>query len=229
MTVPVLELRDVSRVYSGTPPVEALRPCSLTVHPEDHIAVTGPSGSGKSTLLNVLGLLDQISSGSYYLHGEDVTTLKEHRRAALRNRHLGFVFQAFHLLSYRTALENVELSMLYAGISPKSRSQRATEALSRVGLEHRMDAFPPTLSGGERQRVAIARAIAARPSVLLCDEPTGSLDSVMSDAVLGLLEDLNRDGLTLIVVTHERDVAARARRRVTIHDGVLSEVAEAGS
>ncbi|TDC62557.1 ABC transporter ATP-binding protein [Actinomadura sp. GC306] len=229
MTVPVLELREVSRVYSGTPPVEALKPCNLTVRPADHIAITGPSGSGKSTLLNVLGLLDQISSGNYYLHGEDVSTLKEHRRAALRNRYLGFVFQAFHLLSYRTALENVELSMLYAGIPRKSRAQRAMEALSRVGLEHRTDAFPPTLSGGERQRVAIARAIVARPSVLLCDEPTGSLDSGMSNSILELLDELNRDGLTLIVVTHEHDVAARARRRVAIHDGVLSEAEGSGS
>lgn len=220
---PVLELDGVFRTFPGPQLVEALKPCTLVVRAGDHIAITGPSGSGKSTLLNVLGLLDVVSGGRYLLEGRDVGGFRERDRARLRNRHLGFVFQAFHLLAYRTALENVEL--LYGNVPAGERTRRARDALARVGLGHRMEAFPPTLSGGERQRTSIARAIAARPSVLLCDEPTGSLDSGNTASVLDLLDELNRDGLTLIVVTHEQDVAARARRLVRIADGRLTEPA----
>ncbi|WP_242888811.1 ABC transporter ATP-binding protein [Actinomadura litoris] len=225
MSTPVLALTGVHRTYPGTPPVEALRPCDLAVRPGDHLAITGPSGSGKSTLLNIIGLLDRMTGGEYLLNGQSVGLMSEGGRTSWRSRQIGFVFQSFHLLSYRTALENVELSMLYGQTGRRERAARAREALSRVGLDHRIDSFPGTLSGGERQRVAIARAIAARPSVLLCDEPTGSLDSGTTGVVLDLLEELNRDGLTLLVVTHERDVAARARRLITISDGLLHETA----
>ncbi|RBQ17029.1 ABC transporter ATP-binding protein [Spongiactinospora rosea] len=220
---PVVEWRDVSRTYDAAPPVEALKPCSLTIARGDHVAVIGRSGSGKSTLLNLLGLLDAPSGGTYLLEGSDVGGLTEAARTGVRNHLLGFVFQAFHLLSYRTSLENVELALLYSGVPPRRRRDSAAEALTKVGLAHRLDAFPPTLSGGERQRVAIARAIVKRPSLLLCDEPTGSLDSVTTGTVLDLLDELNGDGLTVVVVTHEDDVAKRARRLVEIHDGLLTE------
>ncbi|GGU32370.1 ABC transporter ATP-binding protein [Streptomyces violascens] len=222
---PVLELCDVARTYPGAPPVHALRPVDLTVEAGDYLAVVGPSGSGKSTLLNLLGLLDRPTSGTFRLSGVDVAGLNERDRAALRGRRVGFVFQSFHLLPYRTATENVTLAQLY--VTPRSRRRElvAEQTLRRVGLGHRLQALPSTMSGGERQRVAIARALVNAPDILLCDEPTGNLDSATAQAVMDLLEELNQAGVTIIVITHDHAVASRARRRVTILDGHLSEPA----
>ncbi|WP_328871572.1 ABC transporter ATP-binding protein [Streptomyces sp. NBC_00287] len=219
----VLELHGVGRTYPGPPPVTALRPASLSVRQGDFVTVSGPSGSGKSTFLNIAGLLDTPTEGRYVLGGVDVSRLTDAERTAVRGRRIGFVFQSFHLMPHRTALENVELGMVYAGVPRRERTERARQALCGVGLGHRLDALPSRLSGGERQRVAIARALAVRPTLLLCDEPTGNLDSATADAVLGLLDELNDRGMTLVVITHDAAVAARGSRRVTIRDGVLSE------
>jgi putative ABC transport system ATP-binding protein len=189
----------------------------------DYVAVTGPSGSGKSTLLHLLGLLDTPTAGRYLLDGVDTSRLSDRDRSALRGRRIGFVFQAFHLLAYRTALENVLLAELYNHTPRDSRLQAAAGALGAVGLGHRIDALPTTLSGGECQRVAIARALVNRPSLLLCDEPTGNLDSHMAGTLMELLDQLNADGLTIVIITHDASVAAHARRTVTISDGILSE------
>ncbi|MFI6207355.1 ABC transporter ATP-binding protein [Streptomyces sp. NPDC051041] len=224
-TPPVIEFRRVALTYPGPPPVEAFRPCDLTVHRGDFVTVVGPSGSGKSTFLNIAGLLDAPTSGTYLLDGIDTGTLRDADRTALRGRRIGFVFQAFHLMPHRSALENVVLAMVYCGVPRRERAPRAREALRRVGLGHRVDALPTRMSGGERQRVAIARALVARPSLLLCDEPTGNLDSANAQAVLRLLEELHDEGMTVVLITHDRDVAARGRRSVAIRDGVLSEEA----
>ena len=191
MTAPVIELRGLARTYPGQPPVQALRPADLVIGPGDYVAVTGPSGSGKSTLLHLLGLLDSPTAGSYLLDGLDTRKLRDRDRSALRGRRIGFVFQAFHLLAYRTALENVLLAELYNHTPRSSRLQAAVDALGAVGLAHRLDALPTTLSGGECQRVAIARALVNRPSLLLCDEPTGNLDSRNAAALMELLDQLN--------------------------------------
>jgi putative ABC transport system ATP-binding protein len=222
---PVIELRAVARTYPGPPPVEALRPSDLIVGQGEYLAVVGPSGSGKSTLLNLLGLLDRPTGGTLLLDGIDTALLSEKDRTALRGRRIGFVFQSFHLLPYRTATENVALAQVYTGARAKVRIADAREALSRVGLGHRLDALPTTMSGGERQRVAIARALLNRPSLLLCDEPTGNLDSATSASVLDLFDALNSDGVTLLVITHDPRTAARAHRAVTIQDGLLFEKA----
>lgn len=221
-TAPVIELTDVWRVFPSTPPVCALRHVDLTVRAGDHLAIVGPSGSGKSTLLNVLGLLDRPTRGSYRLDGRDVSGLSDAERAGLRAERLGFVFQSFHLLSHRTALENVMFGGMYQGIKRAERRARALTALDRVGMLHRATFRPDRLSGGERQRVAVARALAVRPSVLLCDEPTGNLDSVTTESVLALFDELVADGLTVCVITHDRHVADRAERRVSIVDGRLT-------
>jgi putative ABC transport system ATP-binding protein len=220
---PVIDLRAVARTYPGPPPVDALRPTDLVVWRGDYLAVIGPSGSGKSTLLNVLGLLDRPSEGTYFLDGLDTGELNEARRSALRGHKIGFVFQAFHLLDYRTTTENVAMAQLYAGPRKKQRFDAARNALRQVRLQQKLDALPSVLSGGERQRVAIARALVNRPSLLLCDEPTGNLDSATSTEVLDLLDDLNAHGTTLIVITHDPNTAARARRTLTIRDGIVSE------
>jgi putative ABC transport system ATP-binding protein len=220
----VLELLGLSRTYPGPPAVPALRHADLTLLAGDYLAVVGPSGSGKSTLLNLLGLLDRPTGGTLRLDGIDTASLSEGARTALRGRRIGFVFQAFHLLPYRSATENVALAQVYTGAHPQLRRTRAREALSRVSLGHRLDAMPTTLSGGERQRVAIARALVNQPSLLLCDEPTGNLDSHTSGAVLDVLDDLNVvEGVTIVMITHDPQVAGRARRVVTIRDGVLSD------
>lgn len=221
-TAPVIELTDVWRVFPSTPPVSALRNVDLTVREGDHLAIVGPSGSGKSTLLNVLGLLDRPTSGSYRLDGRDVSGLTDAERAGLRAERLGFVFQSFHLLDHRTALENVMFGGMYQGIKRGERRARALTALDRVGMLHRATFRPDRLSGGERQRVAVARALAVRPSVLLCDEPTGNLDSITTASVLALFDELVADGLTVCVITHDRQVAERAERRVRIVDGQLT-------
>jgi ABC-type lipoprotein export system ATPase subunit len=223
-TPPVVELRSVSRTYGSDPPVQALRSVDLTVRAGEWMAIVGPSGSGKSTLLNILGCLDRPSSGSYVIEGIDASRLTEDERAALRAQMIGFVFQTFHLLSHRTALENVMLAEVYAGGDRSGRAQRALAALERVGMSHRRDSFPTKLSGGEQQRVAIARALLGSPRLLLCDEPTGNLDTVNTDSLLALFDGLAEQGLTLIVITHDEDVATHARRRIRIVDGQLSEV-----
>lgn len=219
----LIELDAAARVFAGVTPVHALRPTHLRVRDGDYLTVVGPSGSGKSTLLNILGLLDTPSAGRYTVDGVDTSTLTEKERTAIRGQWIGFVFQSFHLMPHRTALENVAVAGLYAGVPSAERTARATEELTRVGLAHRLDALPTTLSGGERQRVAIARALAHRPRLLLCDEPTGALDSANSRALLDVFDDLHDDGLTLVVITHDAQVAARGGRRLDITDGRLTE------
>ncbi|MFD9128223.1 ABC transporter ATP-binding protein [Kitasatospora sp. NPDC059571] len=215
----VIRLDGVGRSFAGPPPVTALHPCDLTVHRGEYLAVTGPSGSGKSTLLHLLGLLDTPTCGSYRLDGVDTGRLSDRDRSTLRGRLIGFVFQSFHLLPHRTAEENVLLAQVYNRTPRERRRPAAREALRRVGLDHRIDALPGTLSGGERQRVAIARALVNRPGLLLCDEPTGNLDSAAAAGVLEQFERLHADGFTLVVITHDPAVAARAGRVVRIADG----------
>ncbi|MFE4264264.1 ABC transporter ATP-binding protein [Streptomyces sp. NPDC056883] len=219
---PVIEFRGIGLTYPGPPPVAALRACDLTVGRGEFVAVVGPSGSGKSTFLNIVGLLDAPTGGTYLLDGIDTGTLRDADRTALRGLRIGFVFQSFHLLPQRSALENVTLALVYDGTPRRERRARARHALEQVGLGHRIDSLPTRLSGGERQRVAIARALVTRPSLLLCDEPTGNLDTANADSVLALLERLHADGMTVLVITHDPLVAARAKRTVTIRDGVLS-------
>jgi len=224
---PVVRLSGAALTYPGPPPVPALRPTDLVIEQGEYVAVVGPSGSGKSTLLNVLGLLDRPTAGRYELDGWDTGALSEVDRTALRGRRIGFVFQAFHLLPYRSAVENVALGQLYCGVPRRDREKAAVEALKRVGLGHRLHARPTTLSGGERQRVAIARALVGGPSLLLCDEPTGNLDSATSAAVLDLIGELHADGLTVVTITHDLTAAARAQRILHMRDGVLAEGAKA--
>jgi putative ABC transport system ATP-binding protein len=221
---PVVELCELSRTYPGVTPVAALKPTTLQVHRGDSVAITGRSGSGKSTLLQVLGLLDRPTGGRYLLDGVDTAGLSDRARTRLRGSRIGFVFQSFHLLAHRSAMENVMLALLYHGTARRERRRRAAEALDRVGLGHRAHALPTTMSGGERQRVAVARALVIRPAVLLADEPTGNLDSNTADDVLALFAELHRDGQTIIVVTHDPAVAARADRQVRISDGTVTEV-----
>jgi len=221
--VPVVELDAVSRTFDGSPPVEAVRHTTLTVNDGEYVSIVGPSGSGKSTLLHLLGCLDRPTDGTYRLAGIDVGALPDRKRTALRGREIGFVFQAFHLLAHRTVLDNVITGMLYNRTPRRNRRAQATEALERVGLGHRMGFTPTKLSGGERQRVAIARAIAVGPSLLLCDEPTGNLDTATTESLLDLFDELRTDGLTLIVITHDEAVSRRSDRRIEIVDGVTTE------
>ncbi|MEU9172093.1 ABC transporter ATP-binding protein [Streptomyces sp. NPDC048420] len=225
---PVIEFRQVGLTYPGPPPVPALKPCDLTVGRGEFVTVVGPSGSGKSTFLNIVGLLDSPTSGNYLLDGLDTSALRDAERTALRGRRIGFVFQSFHLLPHRSALENVALALVYNGTPRGRRRADALEALERVGLGHRAASVPTRLSGGERQRVAIARALVARPSLLLCDEPTGNLDTVNARSVLALLEELHTDGMTVLVITHDPGVAELGARTVAIRDGVLREQIAAG-
>jgi putative ABC transport system ATP-binding protein len=227
MNPPVIELRGLARTYPGAPPVPALRPADLVIPAGDYVAVAGPSGSGKSTLLHLLGLLDTPTAGSYLFDGTDTSALGDRDRSALRGSRIGFVFQSFHLLPYRTAVENVLLAQLYNRTPRGTRAGAAVDALRAVGLGHRLGALPTTLSGGECQRVAIARALVNRPSLLLCDEPTGNLDSRNAATVMELLDRLNGDGFTIVVITHDAGVAAHASRTILISDGVLSERIEA--
>jgi putative ABC transport system ATP-binding protein len=216
----VAELVHVSKVYGrGDTSVRALDDLSLSVGRGDYLAVMGSSGSGKSTAMNILGCLDRPSSGMYRLNGMAVNDLNDDELAALRNRELGFVFQQFHLLPHMSALENVMLPMIYAGVGADQRNLRAREALDRVGLAERLNNRPNQLSGGQQQRVAIARAIINQPALLLADEPTGALDSRTTAEVLGILDELHGQGITVVIVTHEDDVAARAQRIVHFRDG----------
>lgn len=221
---PVLELAEVARTYQGPNPVRAVRPTTLDVAPGDYVGVVGPSGSGKSTLLNILGLLDNPSGGRYLVKGIDTADLSETTRTAMRAYYFGFVFQSYHLLQQRSVVENVELGVLYKGGERGRRRRKALEALERVGLSHRASAVPAILSGGERQRVAIARATVSEPSVLLCDEPTGNLDTATSTRLLDLFDALNRDGLTIVVITHDPQVGERTSRLLEIRDGVVEEL-----
>ncbi|MHA6760853.1 ABC transporter ATP-binding protein [Streptacidiphilus sp. PAMC 29251] len=221
--VPVIEFTGIGLTYPGPPPVTALSHCDLTVGRGEFITVVGPSGSGKSTFLNVVGLLDAPTSGVYRLDGIDTGGLKDRDRTALRGRRIGFVFQSFHLLPHRSALENVMLAMVYTAQPRAERRDRARAALESVRLGHRLSAVPGRLSGGERQRVAIARALVGNPSLLLCDEPTGNLDTSNAASVLDLLDDLHAAGMTIVVITHDNEVAARGERSVTIRDGLLRE------
>jgi putative ABC transport system ATP-binding protein len=219
----MLELRDIARTYDDGHPIHALRSTDLRVEQADYVAVTGESGSGKSTLLNVLGLLDLPSTGSYQVCGVEMVGARETVRESVRGQMFGFVFQRFHLLPGRTALENVEIGMLYGPHSRRNRRRRAAETLERVGLSDRLHADPRRLSGGERQRVAIARAVATSPRVLFCDEPTGNLDRENTTNVLELLREINAAGMTIVVVTHDHLVAAEGHRTLTVSDGRVSE------
>ncbi|WP_051463056.1 ATP-binding cassette domain-containing protein [Haloglycomyces albus] len=209
--------------YPGPPPVEALKPIRLRVWEGEYVAIVGPSGSGKSTLLNLLGLLDRPTTGTYHLDGNDTSSMKERQVTRLRADKIGFIFQSFHLMPHRTASDNVAMSLVYRGIPRRQRHAIAEEKLDLVGLSHRVNALPTTLSGGERQRVAIARALATEPSMLLCDEPTGNLDSSTAASVMETIDRLHDEGLTILMITHDKDVADRAQRAVTIRDGELLE------
>ncbi|GGF35128.1 macrolide export ATP-binding/permease protein MacB [Microbacterium sorbitolivorans] len=221
----LIELSDVTRSFPGPPEVQALKGANLSIEPGEYVSIVGPSGSGKSTMLNILGLLDRPTVGEYRLGGAPTSKLTEDQRAAVRAQTIGFVFQSFHLMSRRSVFDNVLMPMTYSGVPRGERAERAAYALERVGLAHRRDFFPGTLSGGEKQRVAIARAVVSDPKLLLADEPTGSLDQRTSGEVMELFEDLNSDGLTLVIITHDQAVAERAARSVRISDGRLSEVA----
>jgi ABC-type lipoprotein export system ATPase subunit len=222
---PVVQLSEVSRTFGADPPVHALRNVDLAIWPGEWVSIVGPSGSGKSTLLNVVGLLDRQTAGTYRLIGIDVGALDDLGRAGLRGRTIGFVFQAFHLLPHRSVLENVMLAELYMGAPRRGRRERALAALERVGLQDRAHFLPTKLSGGQQQRAAIARALVGEPSLLLCDEPTGNLDSHSAESLLDVFASLSHDGLTLAVITHDDKVASRAGRRVRIVDGELHELA----
>jgi putative ABC transport system ATP-binding protein len=218
----LIEIEKISKVYRmGDVEVHALREVSLTIREGESVAIMGPSGSGKSTLMNILGCLDRPSSGSYWLVGEEVSQLDRNALARMRNRTLGFVFQSFNLLSRTSALENVELPLLYAGVSARERHVRAREALERVGLGTRMHHHPNQMSGGQQQRVAVARALVTRPRLIVADEPTGNLDSRTSIEIMALFQELGRSGITLLLVTHEPDIARYASRVVVMRDGRL--------
>ncbi len=222
--VPVAELKDVSKLYGqGEATVKALDRLNLVVNHGDYLAVMGASGSGKSTAMNIIGCLDRPSSGSYRLNGTAIQELDDDSLADLRNQALGFVFQQFHLLPQATAIENVILPMIYAGVPAAERKKKAEEALERVGLSDRMNNRPNQLSGGQQQRVAIARAIINKPALLLADEPTGALDSTTTEDVLNLFDELHLQGITVVLVTHEDDVAARAKRIARFKDGKILE------
>jgi putative ABC transport system ATP-binding protein len=216
----VIRIHDLTREYRmGSERILALRGVSLEIHRNEYVAIMGPSGSGKSTMMNVLGCLDTPTAGEYWLNGEEVSRLTDDALARVRNREIGFVFQTFNLLPRATALHNVELPLVYAGVRARERYQRAADALDRVGLAERMHHRPNELSGGQRQRVAIARALVNRPSILLADEPTGNLDSVTSEEIMEVFAGLHAAGQTVIMVTHEPDIAARAERRIVLRDG----------
>jgi ABC-type lipoprotein export system ATPase subunit len=218
----VIELIDVSKIYAtGAVEVAALRNVSVRIEENDFVAITGPSGSGKSTLMHILGCLDVPTSGSFRLAGHDAQSFNEDQLADVRNLFIGFVFQQFNLLAYLSAWRNVELPLLYSGVAPGERRERALTALDKVGLADRAKHKPGELSGGQQQRVAVARALVTEPALILADEPTGNLDSTSTGEVLDLLEDLNREGRTIVLITHEHDIAQRASRTIQIRDGEI--------
>ncbi len=221
-TEPFIKLRDIFKIYQmGGEDVVALKDINLDLRRGEYAAIMGPSGSGKSTLMNIIGCLDVPTSGSYHLNGQEVAAATEDELAAIRNREIGFVFQTFNLLPRATAAKNVELPLIYAGLPPEERRQRAAEVLEAVGLAKRGHHKPNEMSGGERQRVAIARALVNRPSVVLADEPTGNLDTKIGDEILAVFKHINDEGKTVIVVTHDPDVAAKARRTIVLRDGQM--------
>jgi len=220
MSEPIIRIRDLTRHYEmGTETVQALRGVSLDIDRNEYLAIMGPSGSGKSTMMNMIGCLDTPTGGEYWLNGQEVSQLSDDQLARVRNKEIGFVFQTFNLLPRATSLHNVELPLVYAGVSAKERRSRASAALRRVGLGDRMDHRPNELSGGQRQRVAIARALVNEPSILLADEPTGNLDSTTSEEIMQVFGELHRQGQTVIMVTHEADLAAHAERTVVLREG----------
>ena len=222
MTSPQIEITGIERVFHlGDSEVHALRNLNLSISAGEYVAVMGPSGSGKSTLLNLLGLLDRPNTGMYRLEGRDVTTLSPDEQARVRSQRIGFVFQSFHLVPRLTAAENIALPMVLAGLPPAQRATRVQQALKDYGLENRADHRPDELSGGQRQRVAIARATIMQPAMILADEPTGNLDRATGEEVIRLLEGLNAQGVTLIVVTHDAGLGARAQRQLLMEDGAI--------
>ncbi|HEX7828965.1 MAG TPA: ABC transporter ATP-binding protein [Thermoanaerobaculia bacterium] len=226
MARPVIEIKDLTKVYKlGEVEVRALDGVNLHVDAGEFVAIMGPSGSGKSTLMNIIGCLDRPTDGSYILDGEDVSQLSRDRRAIIRNAKIGFVFQSFNLLARTSAIENVELPMLYGdlALTRKERNAAAREALHRVGLKGREGNHPSQLSGGQQQRVAIARALVTQPAILLADEPTGNLDSRTSVEIMGIFQDLNEEGKTIVLITHEPDIAQHAKRIVHVKDGLIQQ------
>lgn len=222
MSDPIIQITGVKKIYDlGKAKVHALDGVNLQIHNNDYVAIMGPSGSGKSTLMNMLGCLDTPSEGQYYFGGEDVARMSDNSLADIRNRRIGFVFQSFNLLPRATILRNVELPLVYAGIPKKIRAERARYALDQVGLGNRVEHRPNELSGGQRQRVAIARALVTDPSIILADEPTGNLDSKTGEEIMQLFEGLYSKGNTIILVTHEEDIARHARRLVRLRDGLI--------
>lgn len=221
----LIQLDQISRRFGVEPAIHALRDVDLNIETGEWVSILGPSGSGKTTLLNILGMLDRPTSGRYWLNGRDVSLLGEGARAGVRSREIGFVFQSFHLIGHRTVTENVSIADVYAGGDRSTRKRRAQEALERAELSHRADYLPVRLSGGERQRAAIARAILNSPRLLLCDEPTGNLDTATGDSILDLFAEMHRDGMTIVMITHDVEVAERSQRQVFIVDGQVSEAA----
>ncbi|HSH46785.1 MAG TPA: ABC transporter ATP-binding protein [Longimicrobiales bacterium] len=218
----VIETTGLSKEYQlGSETVRALKGVDLRIEKNEYVAIMGPSGSGKSTLMNLLGCLDTPSAGEYWLNGTPVARMDDDDLAAIRNREIGFVFQTFNLLPRATALHNVELPLIYGGVGARARRERATYVLDRVGLADRMEHRPSELSGGQRQRVAVARALVNDPAILLADEPTGNLDSQTSTEIMKLFEELHTEGQTIVLVTHEHDIAEHARRRITLRDGLI--------
>ena len=216
----LVEVKDMCKIYNpGENEVRALDHVNVSIDENEFVAIIGHSGSGKSTLMNMLGCLDIPTSGSYFLHGQDVSSLSDDELSDIRNREIGFIFQGFNLIPNLTAEENVELPLIYRGFGKKERRDLARKALCKVGLEHRMDHKPSQMSGGQQQRVAIARAIAQAPPVILADEPTGNLDSGSTKEIMGILKQLHEEGRTVILITHDNDIAAQARRVIRIKDG----------
>ena len=218
----MLEIKNLSKVYkNGEVEVEALKGVSFNIEKGEMVSIMGPSGSGKSTLMNLIGFLDTPTSGNYYLEGKNVSELKENELADLRNNYVGFVFQQFNLLSRTTVLHNVEVPLIYAGIKKKERRKIAKKMLEKVGLSHRLNHFPNEISGGQRQRVAIARALANNPSLILADEPTGNVDTGTGNNIMDIFHELNEQGHTILLVTHEEDIAAHANRNIYLVDGEI--------
>ncbi|WP_219122578.1 ABC transporter ATP-binding protein [Streptococcus constellatus] len=225
----LIDLKNVNKSYrNGDQELQVLKDIHLAVEEGEFVAIMGPSGSGKSTLMNIIGMLDRPTSGEYYLEGEEVAKLGEKKLAKVRNQQIGFVFQQFFLLSKLNALQNVELPLIYAGISQSKRKALAEQYLKKVDLEARMHHLPSELSGGQKQRVAIARALVNHPSIILADEPTGALDTKTGEQIMELLTELNREGKTIIMVTHEPEIAAFAKRQIVIRDGVISSDTKKG-